>query len=252
MDFLESITLGVIQGFTEFLPISSSGHLVIAQNIFGIKQPGNEFEILLHMGTLLSIIFVFFKDIRQIVATLHIKNTQRFILNVAIGTLPAAVIGIMLKENIVSLFDNVVVVGYALVFTGLILISSYFFKKKNKKISIGASLLIGCAQAVAIIPGISRSGMTITLALFLGVESKQAAKYSFMLAIPVISGAGLLMSTNLNNSFNMDISIYIAGLASSFIIGVISLKWLLGWLETGKFYYFGIYCFIMGLFTIVS
>ena len=132
------------------------------------------------------------------------------------------------------------------------MISSYFFKKKSKKISIGASLLIGCAQAVAIIPGISRSGMTIALALFLGIESKQAAKYSFMLAIPVISGAGLLMSTSLNNSFNMGISIYIAGLASSFIIGVISLKWLLGWLETGKFYYFGIYCFIMGLFTIVS
>ena len=109
MDFLESITLGVIQGFTEFLPISSSGHLVIAQNFFGIKQPGNEFEILLHIGTLLSIIFVFFKDIRQIVATLHIKNTQRFILNVVIGTLPAAVIGTMLKENIVSLFDNILV-----------------------------------------------------------------------------------------------------------------------------------------------
>ena len=252
MDLLESIILGVIQGFTEFLPISSSGHLVITQNFFGIKQLGNEFEILLHIGTLFSILFVFFKDIRQIIATLHIKSTQRFILNVAIGTLPAAVIGIMLKENIVSLFDNILVVGYALVFTGLILISSYFFKKKSKEISIGTSFLIGCAQAVAIIPGISRSGMTITLALFLGVESKQAAKYSFMLAIPVISGAGLLMSTNLNNSFNMDISIYIAGLASSFIIGVISLKWLLGWLETGKFYYFGIYCFIMGLFTIVS
>ena len=252
MNILESIILGSIQGVTEFLPISSSGHLVIAQNLLGIKQPGNEFEILLHMGTLCSILLVFFKDIDKILSSLSIKKTQNFILCIFIGTLPAVVIGITFKEKFETLFDNIFLVGCALVLTGLLLISSYYFKRASRELSFFTSLFIGIAQAIAIIPGISRSGMTITIALFLGIQSREAAKFSFMLAIPVISGAGILMSTNLNNGFNMDFSIYLTGFVTSFCVGVISLRWLLGWLEAGKFYYFGIYCFFIGVLTIIS
>ena len=251
MTIVEAIILGVIQGLTEFLPISSSGHLVLSQVMLGIKIPGNDFEILLHIGTLCSILFVFNYELKNILFTLSSKETQRFILMLFIGTIPAVFIGLGLKHEIEKLFDNINVVGFALLFTGLTLISSYYFKSADRKNTINKSFLIGIAQAIAIIPGISRSGMTISVALFLGLNAKQAAKFSFLLAIPVISGAGILMSYDLQDSFSLDLNNAIAGLLTSFLVGVVALKWLLAWLEGGKFHYFGIYCFLIGMFTLL-
>jgi len=252
MKFSEAIFLGIIQGMTEFIPISSSGHLVFGQELLGIKQPGNVFEILVHLGTLLSVIVVFFAEIRSIIFSLNKKKTQNFIIFILLGTLPSAIIGLGMKDFFYFLFDNITVVSVSLIFTGIILFISSFAKKMDKELSILSSILIGLAQSLAIIPGISRSGMTISAALFLGLSPKDAAKFSFLLAIPAISGAGLLMTINMEYyAYSLPFSIAISAFISSFIIGVIALKWLLGWLEQGKFHYFGIYCFVVGFVTLV-
>ena len=252
MTIIEAITLGIIQGLTEFLPISSSGHLVLSQVILGIQIPGNDFEVLLHIGTLCSILVVFNNDIKNILFTLSSKETQKFILMIFVGTIPAVIIGLGFKDVIERLFDDIIVVGFALVFTGITLIGSFYSKSGNKKNTIIKAFLIGVAQAIAIIPGISRSGITISFALFLGLDTRQAAKFSFLLAIPVISGAGILMATDLRDGFSIDIYTASSGLITSFFVGMVALKWLLSWLEGGKFHYFGIYCFLIGIFIVIS
>ena len=252
MTIIEAITLGIIQGLTEFLPISSSGHLVLSQVILGIQIPGNDFEVLLHIGTLCSILVVFNNDIKNILFTLSSKETQKFILMIFVGTIPAVIVGLGFKDGIERLFDDIIVVGFALVFTGITLIGSFYSKSGNKKNTIIKAFLIGAAQAIAIIPGISRSGITISFALFLGLDTRQAAKFSFLLAIPVISGAGILMATDLRDGFSIDIYTAASGLITSFFVGMVALKWLLSWLEGGKFHYFGIYCFLIGIFIVIS
>ncbi len=250
MTFFDSITLGIIQGLTEFLPISSSGHLVLGQSFLGINQTGNEFEILVHMGTLTSILYVFFNDIRELLLSIKSIKTQRYIFFIFIATVPAVVVGFGLKDIIETFFDNLFVVGLALIFTGFILLVSSYFRKIDIKQNYFHSFIIGIAQAIAIIPGISRSGMTISCALFFGINPKQAARFSFLLAIPVITGAGLLLLLDLNNSFQLEPSIALGGFISSFLIGVMSLKWLIGLLENGKFHYFGLYCITIGICTL--
>ncbi len=251
MDIFDALILGIVQGLTEFLPISSSGHLVLGQSILNIDQPGNEYEVLVHLGTLLSVIVVFFQDIKQLLLSLNSKKTQTFILFLLIGTLPAVAIGFGFKVHINKLFENVNAVGIALIFTGVILYGSSLIHKHEKDHSLITSILIGFAQAIAIIPGISRSGMTISAALFLGLSSKEAARFSFLLSIPVIIGAGLLTATDLQGELSLTVPVMITGFASSLCIGVLALKWLLNWLEQGKFHYFGFYCMVIGTLTLV-
>ena len=147
-----------------------------------------------------------------------------------VGTIPAVIVGLGFKDGIERLFDDIIVVGFALVFTGITLIASVYFKSGNKKNTIIKACLIGIAQAIAIIPGISRSGITISFALFLGLDARQAAKFSFLLAIPVITGAGILMATDLRDGFSIDIYTAASGLITSFFVGMVALKWLLSWL----------------------
>jgi len=250
MDMLEIIILGIIQGITEFLPISSSGHLVIAQNILGIKSPGNTLEVLFHFGTLMSVVYVFFEDLKQIFLTLNEKNNQLFIFYIIIATLPAIFAGLFLKDYFLIIFDNIRLVGFALCSTGLLLILSKRFKNNQKAIAFSSSIVVGIAQAVAIIPGISRSGSTIAMCMYLGIPPKEAARFSFLLSIPVILGASILgfLEIESNNTFNY--LILIVAITTSFIIGVLALKILLKILETGRFYFFGFYCLIAGVSTI--
>ena len=252
MTIFDALILGIIQGITEFLPISSSGHLVLAQSILGINQQGNELEILVHIGTLASILVVFLKDIKSIFFSIKSKNTQIFIYFIIIGTIPAVILGLGLKDFLLPLFENILAVGIALASTGIILCGSYFIKKQGKELSYLKSIIIGFAQAVAIIPGISRSGMTITCALFLGLNSKDAAKFSFLLAIPIILGSGLFTFIDIDGDFQIKIEIALAGLISSFIVGMVSLRWLIHILEKGKLYSFGLYCICIGILTIIS
>ena len=250
MDMLEIIILGIIQGITEFLPISSSGHLVIAQIILGIKSPGNTLEVLFHFGTLMSVVYVFFEDLKQILLTMNEKNNQSFIFYIIIATLPAVFSGLLLKDYFLKIFDNVHLVGFALCSTGFILILSKRFKNNQKAITFSSSIAVGIAQAIAIIPGISRSGSTISMCMYLGIPPKEAARFSFLLSIPVILGASILgfLEVESNNTFNY-LTLTVA-ITTSFFTGVIALKILLKILETGRFYFFGFYCLITGFSTI--
>ena len=173
-----------------------------------------------------------------------------YILFLFIGTLPAIVIGLGGKNIISGFFDSIYVVGGALLFTGIILLATQKLSLKNNQLNWKKSLAIGIAQAIAIIPGVSRSGMTICTSLALGISGKDAAKFSFLLAIPAISGAGLLIALDMRGeSISIPITQLMAAFISSFSVGYISLKWLLGLLESGKFHRFGYYCITVGLIT---
>ena len=251
MGINDIIILGIVQGITEFLPISSSGHLVIAQNILGVKSPGNKLEVLFHFGTLMSVFYIFFQDIKKIFLTMNETKNQLFISYIIIATLPAIFAGLFLKDHFLRIFDNIHLVGFALCSTGLILILSKRFKNNQKEIGFSSSILVGIAQAIAIIPGISRSGSTISMCMYLGIPPKDAARFSFLLSIPVILGASILGFLELEsdktfNNLNLAIAIM-----TSFFTGVLSLKILLKLLEAGRFHFFGIYCILAGLFAIL-
>lgn len=252
MNILESIILGSIQGITEFLPISSSGHLIIFQSLLNVEQPGNDFEVLVHLGTLGSVIFVFYKDIFDLIKNIQLKESQNYIQMIVLGTIPAIIIGLYFKSHIHILFEGINNVAVALIFTGSVLIATFFIKRKDYKISFKTAFFIGIAQSIAIIPGISRSGMTISAAMLFGLSSKNAARFSFMLAIPAISGAGILTLMDVNGGFNLPPVIILSSLLSSFIVGILSLKLLLNLLSVGKFHFFGLYCLFIGLITLIN
>jgi len=252
MTLLDAIILGAIQGITEFLPISSSGHLVLGQALLGIVLPGNEFEVITHLGTLLSVFCIFWTDIIKLISGIRDIKTKKYILYLTIATIPAVVVGLTSKSFISVLFESIHLVSISLIFTGLILFLSQKLIQRSETMTIKKGFLIGLSQAIAIIPGISRSGMTIIMGLALGISGKEAAKFSFLLAIPAITGAGIL--TLMDTSFStmtIPASSLIAAFLSSFIIGYLSLKWLFGLLESGKFHLFGYYCILIGLLTLV-
>tara|TARA_B100001540_G_scaffold145965_1_gene129486 strand:- start:2995 stop:3753 length:759 start_codon:yes stop_codon:yes gene_type:complete len=250
MQITDVIILGALQGLTEFLPISSSGHLVLGQYFLNVKSPGNTLEILFHLGTLGSVIFVFIPDIINILITIKKKSTQKLLMYIFVATIPAVIIGFTLRNKIEILFESVNSVGFALFFTGLVLILSSIFKNKNSEHSLFSSLVIGFGQALAIIPGISRSGITITISLFFGFSPRESAKFSFLLSIPVISGAGILGIQDIQSNEIFSADIIIVALLSSFFIGIIALRVLIKLLELGKFYIFGFYCICLGLASI--
>ncbi len=251
MTIIEAALLGIIQGLTEFLPISSSGHLVIGQKVLGISVAGNIFEIVVHLGTLVSVLIVFWEDIWQLIISLKSTPTQKYIFAIIIGTLPAVIVGFLFRDVVSGAFENIKVVAVTLMITGLILLTTKYIKTKLKDISIGRGLLIGIAQGMAIIPGISRSGMTISLGMYLGIAPDKAAKFSFLLGIPAIVGAGLLTGLDLMESSKptLAFSVLTVGFISSLLVGWISLKWLLGLIKSGKFHWFGVYCIFVGLLS---
>ena len=253
MTLSEAIILGSIQGITEFLPISSSGHLVIAQSLLGLKLPGNIIEIVTHLGTLFSVIIVFRKDIVKYFFDFKNPLTKKYILCLFIGTIPALIIGLSAKSFILLFFESIKMVSFSLIFTGVILFLSRKRNNKKSKINYKNSLLIGISQALAIIPGISRSGITISTGLLLGMNAKDTARFSFLLAIPAISGAGLITAIDmLDQPVLISFNIMIAALASSFVVGYLSLKWFLRILENGKLHFFGFYCIAIGLIILLG
>ena len=251
MELIEIVFLGIIQGLTEFLPVSSSGHLVLGQYLLGIKSPGNTLEILFHLGTLGSVVFVFFNEIKDILLTIDKKPTQKLLAFISVATLPAMIAGFLFRNEINRLFENINSVGYAFCITGLILVFSSLSKNKKVKLSFFSSIIIGLSQAVAIIPGISRSGFTITVSLLMGISPEKSAKFSFLLSIPIIFGAGLLGLIDINSGELFTLPIIFTAILSSFLVGVLSLKILLMLLEKGKFYFFGIYCICVGIISIL-
>ena len=246
MDFLYALILGSLQGITEFLPVSSSGHLVLGQKLLGINVPGNAFEVILHIGTLMSILVVFYPDIHRLLSAIKDYHTRTYIFTLVLGTTPAIIVGLSLKDQIALMFDNSHSVALALIVTGIVLISSKWFLNKKSDLTLIKGFNIGLAQALAIIPGISRSGVTICTGLAMGLSTKEAARFSFLLAIPAISGAGILTAMDIDKiSLGMDV--IFVGFLSSFLVGWAALKWLLNLLKTGKFHWFGVYCLLLGI-----
>ena len=248
MQYIDTIILAILQGLTEFLPISSSGHLVIGQRLLNINLPGNAFEVVLHLGTLMSVLTVFRGEIKAIIFNLSDSSNQYYIFALVFGTIPALLVGLLLRDSISLIFDDIRFVSLSLICTGIMLITSKFIVKRNVKLTLFIGLLIGLAQAAAIIPGISRSGATICMGILMGLSAPKAARFSFLLSIPIIIGAGLLTAINIKTiPFGFDI--VLLGIFFSYLVGWISLKWLLTILNSGKLYWFGVYCLIIGLFV---
>jgi len=266
LTIFEAFWLGILQGLTEFLPISSSGHLVIAQAVAGIRTPGMTFEIYVHFGTLLSILVVFRKDLsalftsfiekvkspRTIISGYKDDKDYRLLLMLLLATIPAGVIGLLFKDFFAATFNNVKFVGFALILTGIILFVSKFAVNRNKEVWGKRAVLIGFAQALAIFPGISRSGASISTAMLSGVSGEQSARFSFLLAIPVIAGATVVQLLDMTSSGPGKISYMIAGVGavSSFITGTLAISLLMEVMKKGKMHYFAGYCISVGFATI--
>jgi len=239
MDAFKLILLGVLQGLTEFLPISSSGHLAIAQKILGINEGLLQITVTLHLGTLLALFVYFFKDI------LAALKDIRLIKNILIVTIVTGLIGITGKDFFESLFSSIRYVSAALFFTAFILFLSRRYlggKKSLRDVGVGDSLLLGIAQGIAIIPGISRSGLTISALLFRGFDRIDAFRYSFLASIPAVIGAFLIESGGGSLLFSRNVCL---GFLASFLSGLAALKILKTVLAKAKWYLFGYYCIIL-------
>jgi undecaprenyl-diphosphatase len=244
MSFLDAVISGIVQGVTEFLPVSSSGHLVILHNLLGLKEPQIGFDIFLHVGTLAAIFIVFWRDI---VGIFTIKKGIGFYLLLA--TLVTGIFALFFGKRIEAAFSNVKIVAVMLMITGAWLILGGFLRYGSEGVSATKALLIGLAQGIAIIPGISRSGATISTGMFLGLSGPSAARFSFLLAIPAIIGAFLLKIKDIGvEGFN---AVYFIGLITSCIVGILSLKLLLRMLHRNRFHVFGVYCIIVGILALL-
>ncbi len=245
---IEVFILAVVQGLTEWLPISSSGHLVIAQKALGLNLP-LIYSVMLHLGTLIVVLTVFRKDIADIIKTVVKRDFEteegKLALFIVVGSVPTAIIGFIFHDFLESLFSNLPAVGSALLITGAVL----FLSEKrtgNKKMNITDSLLIGLAQAIAIIPGISRSGATISTGLLRKIDKKTAFKYSFLLSAPAIAGATIIESKQLALG-NIDSTLLLLGTIVSMIVGYASLKLLQKIVMNEKIHLFAYYCWLAGV-----
>lgn len=254
---LETIFLGIIQGLTEWLPISSTGHLEIAEQFLGLKMP-ILFDVLLHVGTLMVILLFFRKDIKRItsaLARLDFRNEDgKLVPLIIVGTIPTALIGLAFGEQIENTFQTVMPIAIAFILCGIILYSTKAAKEKTDKINYLAALIIGTAQGIAIIPGISRSGATIAAALLLGIKREKAFKFSFLLSIPAIIGAfGLTLYTQFSELAGAGVGwteVFI-GMAFAMFVGYFTLKILWKILAKEKFHFFAFYCWILGIALII-
>lgn len=250
MTFRLAIFLGTVQGVTEFLPVSSSGHLVLLQKIFGISEPPIFFDTLVHLGTLLAVILFFWRELKRV------EKVKRVLRNVVVGTLPAAAVGLVVQPFVKIIFGNLLLVGLGFLVTGGLLFWSKNLSsgKKNLKGIKGLkgfqALTIGLFQAVAIVPGISRSGATIVGGLSQKLDSDSAFKFSFYLSIPAIVGANLLQLKNLSQIDFLPQSL--VGMLAAFAVGYFSLRFLQKILRSQKLYYFSFYCFLIGGLTFVK
>ena len=246
---IEAIILGIVQGITEWFPISSSGHLVILQNLLGITEP-IIFDVMLHFGSLIVLLIVFWKDLIEILKGLLKldKYYINYVLMLGIASIPIAVIGLFFNDFIKGIFNSTKVVGVSLLITALVLFLSRYPEKKTKKLTFLNTIFMGIAQALAILPGVSRSGSTISLGLIQGIKREEAAKFSFLLAIPAILGANLLELRNISQISNLG-TLFIS-IITVIIVGYLSLNFLLKLIKKNKFSYFGWYCLVLGLIVI--
>jgi undecaprenyl-diphosphatase len=264
MNIIQALVLGIVQGATEFIPISSSGHLVLVPWLLDWPEPGLVFDTIVHWGTLVAVLAVFWRDIvalaRAWVRSLVERNLDQTEAKLAwliiVGTIPAALIGFFLEDFFESLFSSPGRVAALLLVTGTILALSEWLGKRQRSLgdlSWLDSVLIGLAQGLAIAPGISRSGATMATGLLRGVKREAAARYSFLLATPIIFGAGLLQLVELfqAGAVGAQLPPLIIGFVAAAISGYLCIKFLLTYLQRGKLYVFAIYCWLAGIASLM-
>lgn len=257
MDWLEALLLGLIQGLTEFLPVSSSGHLELGKALLNIDpEKSLIFTVLVHGATVLSTIVVFYKDIGKLMKGFFVfrwNEETKYIVKLMVSMIPIAVIGFFFQQKIEKLFNgNAAFVGYMLIITAVLLASTYLRKTNIKKVTYFDSFLIGIAQVLAVIPGISRSGATISAGLMLGIKKENIARFSFLMVLVPIIAANLraLFIGDFSNETSIGTLPLIIGFIAAFISGLLACKWMIGIIKKGKLIYFALYCFIIGLIAI--
>ena len=254
---LQALLLGLIQGLTEFLPVSSSGHLELGKALFGLDLAGSEsltFDVVVHAGTALSTIVVFRKDIGQILAGLmKFKwNTEtKFVSYILISMIPAGVVGLLFEDQISSLFEGqLLLVSGMLIITGLLLFLADRSKETHKNVGPLEAFIIGLAQAIAILPGISRSGSTISTSVLLGIDRARAARFSFLMVLPLILGKALLDVKSIVEGDAIGESIssmaLLLGLLAAFGSGILACTWMIALVKRAKLKWFAFYCFAVG------
>jgi len=253
MDWIQAIILGIVQGLTEFLPVSSSGHLILAQHILDVYETGVLLEVILHMGTLAAILLYYYNDLKQLGVDFFngCQDAQNYVIYLAIATIPAVCVGLIFKDTIESTF-TLSIVKWMFMITGIIVSLTYFSKNRPKReMVLIIAFCIGIAQSFALLPGISRSGITISLALIVGIQHKEATKFAFFMAIPALFGAGLLQVISVEDKVNILSGPLMVGFVSSAITGYLVISWLLDVISRGKFYWFSLYCFVMSLLAFI-
>lgn len=261
MNWFEALVLGLIQGLTEYLPVSSSGHLAIGAYLFGIDGEANlVFTILVHVATVMSTLVVLWKEIDWILKGLfkfQMNEETKYALNIVVSMIPVGVVGVFFKDDVEKIFGSgLLIVGCMLLVTALLLAFSYYAKPRQREnISLWHAFVIGLGQALAVLPGLSRSGTTIATGLLLGNKKEKMAQFSFLMVIPPILGEALLdLIKGLKGEETLggvDTLPMIIGFVAAFISGCLACKWMINIVKKGKLIYFGVYCAIAGLATIL-
>lgn len=261
MDWLQALILGLIQGLTEYLPVSSSGHLAIGSYLFGINGEDNlAFTIVVHVATVLSTFVILWSEIDWIFRGLFkfkMNDETKYFLNIVVSMIPIGIVGVFFKDTVEDIFGSgLLIVGCMLLLTALLLTFSYFAKPRVKEnISWKDALIIGLAQAAAVMPGLSRSGSTIATGLMLGNKKEKMAQFSFLMVIPPILGEALLdvikMAKGHNPFGDVSTLALMVGFVAAFVSGCMACKWMINIVKKGKLIYFGIYCAIAGAVTII-
>ena len=264
MSYLEAIILGFIQGLTEFLPVSSSGHLELMKAIQGQEITGESgmlMTVVLHFATALSTILVFRKDIGEIfkgIFQFKLNEEFYFSLKILLSMIPAVIVGVLFEDELESLFTGkIMFVGWMLLLTGALLILADRAKNSDKKVGFGHAVIIGVSQAIAILPGVSRSGSTIGTSVLLGIDRSNAARFSFLMVVPLILGkmAKDLLDYKLavgpeTSEDTLGIGVLIAGFIAAFVTGYFACTWMIQLVKRSKLTYFSIYCFAIGTVAI--
>jgi len=254
---IHSVVLGITQGLTEFLPISSSAHLILLPRYLGWDDPGLAFDVALHLGTLVGVVLYFWQDLWKLAESIlkpadpALQENRRMVLFLIVATIPGAIAGLLLEHKAETVFRSPILIAWTLIGMGALLGIADWFCKGDKKISdltVKAAALIGVAQGLALIPGVSRSGITITIALALGLERREAARFSFLMSVPIIAGAGVLKFKAI--LLSPDKLALAAGCFTSAFAGFLAIWALMTYVQTRRYTPFVLYRWILGLFVL--
>jgi len=259
MSWFEALILGLLQGFTEYLPVSSSGHLEIGNALFGTAGADNlTFGIVVHAATVTSTLVVMWSEIRKLMTgffRFQYNEETKYLLKIGVSMIPVLVVGLFFKDTVEQFFGNgLKLVGYMLMLTALFLAFSYYAKPRPKEtISYWHAFIIGLSQALAVLPGLSRSGTTIAMGLLLGNKKEQMARFSFLMVIVPILGEAILelLSGEMASATTIPAFSLIVGFIAAFLSGCIACKWMISLVQKGKLIWFAIYCAVVGLLTVV-